>query len=211
MIKAILFDMDGVLSNSEPHHIKGLKEVFRRHGKNITNKDLNDIFGKIDEQIIKDICKKKKFSGDIYALGREKREIVVEIMKKSKIPIFPGAKNLVKTLSKLYKLGIGTSSSHPELDVVLGKISLRKYFKEIMGREDVRTHKPSPELYRKLAKRLGAKPSECIVIEDSVTGVEAANRAKIKCIAVTHTFPASKLKNADIIVNNLREIQKLLC
>jgi len=209
-MKAILFDMDGVLSDSESYHIKALKMLFQRHGKKITNKDLSNVFGKLDEHIIRDLCKKKRFSCDIYAWGKEKRRIAVKLMKNSKIPTFPGAKDLVNSLSKKYKLGIGTSSSHEELNVVLKKIGLRKYFKVIMGREDVHTKKPSPELYRKLAKRLGAKPSECVVIEDSLCGIEAAKRAKIKCIAITHTFPASKLKQADYIVKNLMEIKKLL-
>jgi HAD superfamily hydrolase (TIGR01509 family) len=205
MIKAVLFDMDGVLSDSEPYHVRAFRELFRKHGIRLTSQDTRDIFGRLDEHIIRDFCRKKGIYCPIYQWGREKRKIAVKIMRKSRLPSFPGAKDLVKCASKKFKIGIGTSSSYDEIKVVLDKLSLRKYFDAIMGREDVRTHKPSPELYRKLAGKLKVRPHECIVVEDSVAGVEAAKRAKMFCIAVTNSFPASKLRKADLIVDSLKD------
>ncbi len=212
MIKAVLFDMDGVLSDSEPHHIKAFKELFRRHGIKLTNKDTTDIFGRFDDDIIRDLCKKKKVKCNVNRWYLEKREIVVSLLKKLPIPSFPDAIGLVKRVSKSYKVGIGTSSSREEINVVLKKLNIKKYFDVILGREDVRQHKPSPELYIKLAKKLRVNPSECVVIEDSVAGVEAAKRAKMKCIAVLNSFPASKLKKADLIVKQLtdKRVRRLL-
>lgn len=205
MIKAVLFDMDGVLSNSEPHHVKAFKIFFKNKGIPLSKTDLKDIFGRFDDDIIRDLCKKKETTCNVEKWYWEKRKIVVSLLKQMPIPSFPDAIKLVKRVSKKYKVGIGTSSSHEEVNVVLKKLNIRKYFDKILGREDVKHHKPSPELYLKLAKKLKAKPSECVVIEDSVAGVTAAKRAGMRCVAVLNSFPASKLKKADLIVKSLND------
>ncbi len=205
MIKAVLFDMDGVLSDSEPHHVRAFRELFRRHGIILTNKDTSTIFGKLDEDIIRDLCKNKKIKCDVKKWYWEKRKIVVSYLKKSRIPSFPDAIALVKRVAKHFKIGVGTSSSHEEIDIVLKRLGIKRHFDVILGREDVRFHKPHPEIYLKLARRLRVKPSECVVIEDSIYGVEAAKRAKMKCIAVLNSFPASKLKKADLVVKSLND------
>ena len=213
MIKAVLFDMDGVLSDSEPHHISAFKELFRRHGIILSKNDTSDIFGKLDEHIIRDLCKKKKIKCDVKKSYWEKRKIVVSYLKKRPIPSFPDAIALVKRVAKNFKVGIGTSSSHEEIDIVLRRLGIKKYFGVVLGREDVRFHKPHPEIYLKLARKLRVKPSECVVIEDSVYGIEAAKRAGMKCIAVLNSFPTSKLKKADIIVKSLNDkrVKALIC
>jgi len=213
MIKAVLFDMDGVLSDSEPHHIRAFKEVYKRQSIILTKKDTSDIFGKLDEDIIRDLCKKKNIKCDVKKWYWEKRKLVVYYLKKLRIPSFPDAIALVKRVAKKYKAGVGTSSSHEEIDIVLKRLGISGYFDVILGREDVRFHKPHPEIYLKLARKLKVKPSECVVIEDSIYGVEAAKRAGMKCIAVLNSFPASKLKKADLIVKSLNDkrIWRLLC
>lgn len=205
MIKAVLFDMDGVLSNSEPHHVKAFKIFFKKKGMPLSKADVKDIFGRFDDDIIRDLCRKKGVTCNVNKWYWEKRRIVVSLLKKMPIPSFPDAIRLVKRVSKKYKVGIGTSSSREEINIVLKKLGIRQYFDKILGREDVKRHKPSPELYLKLARKLNVKPSECVVIEDSVAGVAAAKRAKMKCIAVLNSFPASKLKKADLIVKSLND------
>ncbi len=204
-MKAVLFDMDGVLSNSEPHHVEAFKIFFRKKGIKLSKSDLKDIFGRFDDDIIRDLCRKKRIKCNISKSYWEKRKIVVNLLKKRPIPSFSDAISLVKRVSKNFKVGIGTSSSHEEVNIVLKRLGIKKYFNAILGREDVKTHKPSPELYLKLAKKLKVKPKDCVVIEDSVAGVTAAKRAKMKCIAVLNSFPASKLKKADLIVKSLND------
>jgi len=204
-MKAVLFDMDGVLSNSEPHHIKAFKIFFKKKGIPFSKADVKDIFGRFDDDIIRDLCKKNGVKCDVNKWYWEKRKIVVSLLKKMPIPSFPDAIELVKKVSKKFKVGIGTSSSHEEVNIVLKRLGIKKYFNAILGREDVKTHKPSPELYLKLAKKLKVKPKDCVVIEDSVAGVTAAKRARMKCIAVLNSFPASKLKKADLVAKNLND------
>ena len=82
-----------------------------------------------------------------------------------------------------------------------------------MAKEDVKRHKPYPELYLKIAKKLGVKPEDCIVVEDSIAGVEAAKRAGMFCVAVLASYPAAKLSKADLRVRSLRSktLRKLIC
>ena len=204
-VKAVLFDMDGVLCDSEPIHVEAYREMFKSHGVILNKKDTADIFGKLDEHIIADICKKRRLHCDVYAMGREKRDIIPALLRKLPMPVYSYVKPFVVFAKKHAKIGLATSSSRKELEITLQRIRLRKTFKATLGKEDVHTHKPSPEIYRKLAAKLRVKPSECIVIEDSVTGVEAAKRAGIFCVAVLNSFPASKLKKADLIVKNLND------
>src|SRR3989344_222064 len=206
-VKAVLFDMDGVLCDSEPIHVEAYREMFKLHGVILNKKDTADIFGKLDEHIIADICKKRRLHCDVYAMGREKRELIPPLLRKLPMPIYAHVKTFVAFAKKHAKIGLATSSSRKEFKITLQRIGLQNAFKATLGKEDVRTHKPSPEIYRKLAKKLHVRPNECIVIEDSVTGVEAAKRAGMFCVAVLNSFPAVKLKKADMIVKNLNDIR----
>lgn len=211
-IKAVLFDMDGVLVDSERYHVEAFVELFKRHGVKLTAKDTAGIFGQLDEHIIEDLCKRKKVPCTVAAWGAEKRTIATDLMRKSKMFLFPGVKSMLALVKKKYKVGLATSSSRAEAEIVLLKIGLRNSFDAILTREDVHTHKPSPEIYTKLSERFKCLPEECVVIEDSITGVTAAKRANMRCIAVLNTFPAAKLKEADLVVKRLddQKVQEFL-
>lgn len=202
-IKAIFFDMDGVLVDTERYHIDAIIELFKRHGVKLAAKDTTGVFGRLDEDIIADICKAKKIKCDIDAWGKEKRLIATDLMKRNKVFMFSGVKSILTTVKKKYKVGLATSSSRSEAEIVLLKIGLRNSFDAILTREDVQTHKPSPEIYLKLSERFRLLPSECVVIEDSIVGLAAAKQAGMRCIAVANSFPVSKLKEADLIVQRL--------
>ena len=87
---------------------------------------------------------------------------------------------------------------------------LRPYFSAIVGHEDIRFVKPDPEVYFTAAKRLGVRPSACIVIEDAVAGIQAAKMAGMKCIGLASSLPPEKLKRADFIARNYDEVRLLL-
>lgn len=212
-IKAVFFDMDGVLVDSERYHIDAFVELFKRHGIALTKKDTAGIFGRLDEHIIEDLCKKKKIKCDIDEWGKEKRLIATDLMRRNKMSLFPGVKSLLVAVKKKYKVGLATSSSRQEAEIVLLKVGLRNSFDAILTREDVKTHKPSPEVYLKLCERFKLTPQDCVVIEDSIAGVTAAKKAGMRCIAVLNSFPTSKLSEADFIVRRLdeRKVHDYLC
>lgn len=205
MIKAVVFDMDGVIVNTEMLHFLAWKILFyKEKGVKIKEKDFERLIGTLDIDTVRYFFKKYKVRGNVQEWRMKKKRIFTKLLKE-KVKSFPGVKGVIKRLSKKYKIGIATSSWDQHIRIVLRKFGLKPYISKVIGKEDVRNHKPHPQIYQKMSKRLGVKESECVVVEDSVVGVLAAKRAKCKCIAVTNSFPASKLKKADLIVRDLRD------
>lgn len=209
MIKAVLFDLDGVLINTEHINTESAVRSMQEQGIKLTSKDKKLITGRnpIDYSI--DFLKKYSFD----------RKRMIECFDYYYVRLyhtakpFKHAKELV-SFAKKQKLrtALVTSSDSETISRALKIIGIQKNsFNAYISFEKCRKRKPSPLPYLLAARYLKVKPGECIVIEDSVAGVESAKRAKMKCIAVTNSYPASKLKKADLIVRNLREIWSLLC
>jgi HAD superfamily hydrolase (TIGR01509 family) len=209
MIKAVIFDMDGVLVDTKRFHFNAMKEVFRQEYKvNITQKDYfgMGLFGEIDAKGIAALLRKYCLKGNIEEL-RTKKKKVLEKMEKGHLKLFPGAKDTLREMSKKYKVALTSSEWKNIVAGILGKFRILQYFDVITGKEDVKKHKPDPEPYLMTAKKLGVKPSECVAVEDSIAGIESAKRAGMKAIAVMTSYHKDKLKKADIIVKGIAQIK----
>ena len=168
MIKAVIFDMDGVIVDSEPLHFMVWAEIFRKKfGIKLYKKDFANLFGTSDMHTVHHFLKKYKLKADSEELRLEKKRLFQKIAAK-KLKLFPGVKNLIKKLSKKYKLALTSTEWKETIKKDLTKFGLYNYFDVIIGKEDVKRHKPDPEPYIITAKKLGLKRSECVVIEDSV-------------------------------------------
>lgn len=100
-------------------------------------------------------------------------------------------------------MGIASNSDKKFVLNIIQNTNLLDYFKSVLTINDIKEPKPSPEIYLLSAKKMGLKPQECVVIEDSIYGIEAAKRAKMKCIAVAHTLPKEKLQKADLLLEQV--------
>ncbi len=198
-MKAVIFDLDGVLIDSKAIHLNVLEQLLRRKGINLTKEELREAFGFTVEKNIETFCKSRGLNCPIKEWADEKRAIVVKKLKDAKP--FPGTEEFLKYAKSKCKVALASSSTIPEMRAALK--GLENYFDVIVTREDVKKPKPDAEIYKTVAKKLKLKPSECIVIEDSVAGVESAKRAGMFCIAVLNSFPAKELKAADFIVKGL--------
>jgi HAD superfamily hydrolase (TIGR01509 family) len=206
MIKAVIFDMDGVIVDSEELSAKATYLLFQEKGIKVNEKRRPEFVGRTLKYILKTLSEELKTELDIDEMIKE-RERIYRNISKDILQIFPGVKELVEALIKNdFKLAVASSGTMDKLSFNLEEAGLEDSIKVRICANDVNEGKPDPEIYLKAAEQLGVKPEECVVIEDSYNGVKAAKAAGAKCIAVTHTFQKSKLKEADVIVNSLEEI-----
>jgi beta-phosphoglucomutase family hydrolase len=210
-MKAVIFDMDGTLVDTKKIHLDAWQKVFKNHGYSLPKKIINNYFGVLDYYVFSKFFKEKGIKDDPMKWCIERSKITGKKMRSAKL--FPGAKTLLNCIPKNVKVALGTSSTKKEMLTVFNNNHLKKYFDIILTKEDVKQHKPNPELYLKIAKKLKVSPKDCIVIEDSIAGVEAAKRAGMFCVATLTSYPASKLKRADLRVRNLKSkaIKNLIC
>lgn len=210
MIKAILFDMDGVIINSEHLHFKAESSVLNEAGsKKITHEDIEKYTGMTFKDIAAGILKKDKDDPIIEKLIKKKFDILIPMCEKE-LKTFPEIPEKIKEFSKEFSLALASSSVIFFIEFVLNKFNLKKYFKVIISGADdeIKNGKPAPDIFLKAAEKLNVKPEECVVIEDAINGVKAAKAAGMKCIAVTNSFSMETLKKAkaDLIVKTLKEV-----
>lgn len=207
---AVIFDMDGVIVDSEPRHEKAFLEVFAdlgygdNHGIHFPN-----YIGRSDRAVWVDFVARHKPSQSIEELTTLKQDRFLEILHAEQ-PIFHGLPDLVDKLAAKYRLAVASGSLHPVIDEVLALKQLRRYFPVVVSIQDVAHGKPAPDIFLRAAELLKVPPAECCVIEDSVAGVTAGRAAGMKVIAITNSFPAKELHHAHHVVSHYEEIERLL-
>jgi len=209
MIKAVIFDMDGVLTDSEVLKAESWKRILEEFGVKEGDKWYIKNMGNPGIELSKQATKEFNLLIDYKTFFKKNREIYLQILnKEGTIPI-KEAINFLKSLPK-EKLKIGLASSEYEKIIKqhLNSIKILHLFNAITsGADETEKGKPNPEIYLITAKKLGIKPKECIVIEDSSPGIEAAKRAGMKCIAYKNPNSGNQdLSKADFIVNSLLEL-----
>lgn len=195
--QAILFDMDGVIVDSEPLHVAAFQSALKRYGHNLTHDHYKRYFaGKTDETGFKLYFDFVGETVSIPVIMDEKAKAYLELAADQLNP-YPGVIECIHDLTKRQvPLALVTGSLRVEVDVTLKTFQLIDDFKVVVTAEDVTQSKPSPEGYLKGAKTLGIAPSECLVIEDSQSGVQAARNAKMRCVALTTTHTKEELVGA---------------
>lgn len=209
MIEAVIFDMDGVLIDSEPIHFKVDLEVLQFCNIKLQSSDLNKYVGTTNEYMWKELKKEYNIKYSVDEL------INIQINKKLKeirdgdYRSIKGIEQLLKKLDdKKIKMAVASSSPKVFILEVLNKINIKEHFQEVVSGEEVDKGKPSPDIFLEAAKRLGVKPEECLVIEDSKNGVIAAKNAKMKCIGfINLNSGVQDLSKADIVVESIENIK----
>ena len=208
--QAIIFDMDGVIVDSEPLHERAFLEVFAEMGYGGTHGiQFADYYGRSDKAVWLDFIAKHHPPQPIEDLLAWKQRRLVELVVAER-PIFEGLPELVGKLEFRYKLGVASGSPHVVIDEVLRLENLRRFFPVVVSTADVGQGKPAPDVFLRTAELLAVAPKECCVIEDAAVGIEAALAAGMGVIAITNTLPAEKLSRASHIVKHYAEIQALL-
>ena len=213
MIKAVIFDMDGVIVDSEPLWEKEFTTYLKQLGKNLPQNKSFDRFvntkirGKNQKQVTAIFRKKFGLKGSYQKIMRDRLKILFSIFNKE-LKTIPGAIPLMKKLHKRkYPLVLASSSPKPVIHYILSRYKLKKYFKAVISGDDFTRAKPHPEIFLKCARLFREKPKNILVIEDSINGVKAAKKAGMKCIALKQSYtPYKRIKSADLIVKSLSKI-----
>ena len=207
---AIIFDMDGVLIDSEPLHTEAWKTLFaelghaRDHGMNF-----HDYVGVADAVFLRDFLKKHPQSQPPAELQNRKRQQLHRLIRQHR-PIYREIHELVPALAQHYRLAVASSSHQETIAVVLDVAGLTKYFQVTVGGDAVRQPKPAPDIYLAVVRKLSLPPSQCCAIEDSPTGIIAAKAAGLTTIGLLTSQTAAQLRQADHIAQTFAAVRQYL-
>ncbi|MCM8788913.1 MAG: HAD family phosphatase [Candidatus Omnitrophica bacterium] len=197
-IEAVIFDLDGVIFDSEILHKIAWEKVFATHGIFVDQQDYAKGIGISDRDFLKDLAEQKRVPEDIDNLISEKKRFLLEISDQAK-PI-DGIGSFIKELHRNFKLAVASNTDRDFVLKLIENAQMKSFFSVIMGCQDISKSKPDPEIYLKCALVLGIAPIQCAVIEDSPAGIKAAKSAGMKCIALATNLEKSKLREADLIM-----------
>ena len=205
-IKAVIFDMDGVIVNTMPFHASAWQKTFKKFGINVTKKEIYLREGEKWDKTFYDIAKRHniKITNTIkQKIFKHRQDVFRNILK---VELFKDAPPLIKKLKKMgLKLAIVTGTPRREVKKILPK-SIYAIFDVIIPSDEVKNGKPHPEPFLKALKRLKVSPKDAIVIENAPNGILAAKKAKLTVIAVETSLPKRYLKDADFILKSLGDI-----
>lgn len=213
MLHAVFFDFDGVIADSEPLHLRAYQAVLKEDGIDLSHDDYYKRYlGYDDVGLFQALAKDRGLiaSSDRIDNWIEAKSEIVERLLSSDSVLFPGAVECVQRCAKSVPLAIASGALEPEIEIVLDHAGIRDSFQAIASASDGVRGKPAPDLYllamAKLREVESLQPAYCIAIEDSHWGLESARKAGLRCVAVTHTYPAAELTGADLVVDKLSEI-----
>jgi beta-phosphoglucomutase len=205
---AAIFDMDGTLIDNNVYHFKAYQQLFENHGlptlsPQTFNEQLSGVPGLMGLHKILD----GQFNDDeLKAMFEEKNENYKTLYA----PFIQPINGLERFLTELKDAGVimavATSASHGNVDFVFGHLNIRQYFDAIVDNTGLTRGKPDPEIFLKAATALNMRPANCVVFEDSISGVKAANSAGMKVVAITTTHKAGELQPVNILINDYADI-----
>ena len=215
-LRAVIFDFDGVIVDTEPMHLKAAQHVLADVGITLGARDYYDRYlGFDDAGMFRAIASDRGVPFDNRAIADlvdRKSQVLISLIDDG-ATMFAGVTECVRRCGAEVPLAIASGALPHEIDLILRRIGLREAFQVIVGAEDARRSKPAPDPYVRaveLLRGLGApndlKAGDCVAIEDSRWGLESARAAGVRCVAVAHTYPVESLRGADFVARTLDEI-----
>lgn len=211
MLKAIIFDCDGVIADSEPLHMATLQQVLAEEGITLTEETYYREYLAFDDRNA--FTRAFRDHGRPLA-GAQLSELIarkaarLEPVMRTHLRIFPGVAEFIRSASAAYPLAVASGALRHEIELILGHAGVRDCFATVVSAEDVERGKPDPEAFKKAYAALNARQAgaialhECLVIEDSLHGVEAGRLAGMPVLAVTNSYPRERLQAADAVIDS---------
>ena len=206
-VQAIIFDMDGVLTDSEPLINAAAIAMFKEKGLAAQPEDFSPFVGTGENRYLGGVAEKYGFPLDLAAAKKRTYEIYLEMVPRQ-LNAFPGAQTLVRACKAAgLRVAVASSADRIKVESNLRKLGLPpEFWDAVIQAEDVVNKKPAPDIFLSAARKIGVAPANCVVIEDAVNGVQAARAAGMRCLAVAQTFPAGQLQMADRVRAKISEI-----
>jgi beta-phosphoglucomutase-like phosphatase (HAD superfamily) len=209
-LRAVLFDFDGVLVDSEPLHFGSLRDALLPEGIALDEDEYKRSYLAYDDRGAIRLALERHGRPcsleHVEAIARRKAQDFQRLLPQ--VPFFAGARELVRSLAEVMPVAIASGALRGEIEAILKTGGLYEPFSTVVGADDVHRGKPDPEPYLTAMRRLhyrapGLEPSQCLVFEDSVPGILSARAAGMTVVGVTNSYPAAKLNLAHRVVDSL--------
>ncbi len=186
-VTAVIFDLDGTLVDSEPHYYEAGRRVLAAHGvPDFTWREHTRFIGIGTRETMETLRAEHRIDAPVEQLLEEKNRAYLELAGRS-TQVFPGMRSLVRQLHAAgYPMAVASGSSRRAIEAVLNCVGLAELLPVQVSAEEVAHGKPEPHVFLEAARRLGARPAGCVVLEDAPPGAEAARRAGMRCVAVPY-------------------------
>lgn len=213
----IIFDWDGVIVDSSIQHQKSWEALALEEKKVLPEGHFKKGFGRKNSYIIPEVLGWSTDPKEIERLADRKEELYREYVAKEGVKVLEGAREFLTELKKAnIPFGIGSSTPRANIDLIIQREQLDGLFQVIISAEDVKQGKPNPEVFLKVAERLGVTPKNSLVFEDAYVGIEAALAGGMVAVAVATTHSADSFTNSHWVVNSLKNIdiptlERLIC
>jgi HAD superfamily hydrolase (TIGR01509 family) len=217
MLRAVIFDFNGIIIDDEPIHFELFQQVLAEQGIALTEQDYYGRYLGYDDRgafAAAYRAHERPLDEKKMAALIARKALYYQMAIRNRVSIFPGVQTLIADLAPRLALAIASGALRHEIETILSTAGLSRYFPVIVSAEDVTQGKPEPEIFLKALARMNARAgghnpidaADCMVIEDSKEGVRAARRAGMKCLAVTNSHPVELLGEATAVVKSLEEV-----
>lgn len=207
-IKGVIFDLDGLLIDSEEFHYSAWVKVLRPLGVNFSKKEYSDYAGKQIDAAADELITKNNLKISRKNLVAQRKNAVIGIFENNYINLMPYAKEALEFFNngKKIKVGLASGSASKMVELKLKSAGIYEMFSVIVGGDDVENGKPAPDIYLLAVEMLKLNPIECLALEDTQSGVEAAKSAGLFCFAIPNEYThAQNFSKADEVFESLKE------
>jgi HAD superfamily hydrolase (TIGR01509 family) len=213
MLRAVIFDMDGVILDSQPYHFAVEDKMCQEMGIDVSTEESNSFVGMAGDRVWGYLKNKFGLSQSIQELmAYENKARIAYFSSLGNLYPIPGVVGFMKELRQQgIKIALASSSSAEVIDIFISKMGIRDFFQKIISGDAVEKGKPDPDIFLHAAAALGENPADCIVIEDSANGVKAAKLAGMKCIGFRNLNSGDQdLSRADVVIDDFTKLSVLI-
>ncbi|UCH70516.1 MAG: HAD family phosphatase [Candidatus Bathyarchaeota archaeon] len=214
MFEAVIFDWDGTLANTQKVVVESFQSVLQEVGCIVPNEFLKRRIGTGTRKMIEDALNKCNISFDKKVLEElSSKKIRLQTELSLSVTLFEGAARLLDDLHSRVRIALATMSARPVIDKLLTEKKIKSYFTAVVTASDISKPKPDPEIFLRAAEKLCVLPQHCVTVEDSIFGVKASKKAKMKCIAIpsgAYTKEELQKERPHLLVDSLTHTDEIL-